>query len=598
MNDIKEHTTMATIATPQKRSRSRRAPLIIGGLVVVGLIAAAVIILLNSAAGTPTTSGPPPGWTIATVQTGTIDASISATGSVEPKAEAELRFAIDGTVTEILVQPGQQVEVGQPLARIDDADLKVQIEQAQADLRQAQADYEDLKTKATPEEITKAQAQLAQAQAQYQQELGSVTQADVAAARVKLDQAKTRLARLEQGTGNDSADTAVQQAQANLEQARSELASAKERARLDMEQSANALRNKQADYDRIYWENRKLEGELARAGIELPRENVDQEAQALRDVKDAETAMEQSKIAYETAKQNEIATLQGRESDVREAQTGRGDDLAQARQDVQLAQAELNRLLGGNRSGALAAAQANIAVAEATLADLQADPTATTLAKSEAAVARAQATVKQAEQDAAKATLVAPFAATVARIDLKVGERAAENGVVTVVDQSSFHVDVPVDELDVAQVQPGQTVRVTLDALPDQELNGTVANIVPLATKSDQGTTTYEVTVSIDVSDAAVRPGMTAAVQIVTLNKNDALLVPRRAVRLENGKSYVLLPKTGSPIPSTGEPASERREVTLGLSNNEMIEITSGLKTGEQVLVQDVVSTFNPIEAQ
>ncbi len=587
---------MATIATPQKRSRSRRVPLIIGGLLVVGLIAAAVIVVINNVAATPTTSGPPTGWTIATAQPGTIDASISATGSVEPKAEAALRFAVDGTVTEILVQPGQEVEAGQPLARIDDADLKLKIEQAQADLRQAQADYEDLKTKATPEEITKAQAQLAQAQAQYQQELGSVTQADVAAARAKLDQARTRLARLEQGSGNASADTAIQQAQANLEQARSELAATKERARLDMETAANALRNKQADYDRIYWDNRKLEGDLARAGIALPRENVDQEAQALRDVKDAETALEQAKITYESAKQNEIATLQARESDLREAQTGRGDDLSQARQDVQLAQAELNRLLGDNRSGALAAAQANIASAEATLADLNADPSATTLAKADAAVARAQATVKQAEHEAEKATLTAPFAATVARIDLKVGERAAENGVVTVVDQSNFHVDVPVDELDVALVQQGQSVRVSLDALPDKELNGTVTNIVPLATKSDQGTTTYEVTVSIDISDKTMRPGMTAAVQIVTLSKNDALLVPRRAVRLDNGKSYVLLPKPGGLDPRTGEPASERREVTLGLSNSEMIEITGGLKPGEQMLVQDVVSTFNPVQ--
>jgi HlyD family secretion protein len=140
-------------------------------------------------------------------------------------------------------------------------------------------------------------------------------------------------------------------------------------------------------------------------------------------------------------------------------------------------------------------------------------------------------------------------------------------------------------------------VRVTLDALPNAEIGGTVTQIAPLATRSDQGTTTYAVTVMLAADSAGVRPGMTAVVQIVTSQKDDAVLVPRRAVRSEGGQSFVLVPTGGAPEatgPGQFAPASERRVVTIGLSNNEFVEILSGLEAGDEVLLQDVVSTFLP----
>jgi HlyD family secretion protein len=217
-------------------------------------------------------------------------------------------------------------------------------------------------------------------------------------------------------------------------------------------------------------------------------------------------------------------------------------------------------------------------------------------------VVGAEVAVKQAQRSLDQATLVAPFAATIARVDLRVGESArgssstdGTSGVIVVADLSSFHVDVPVDELYVAQIREGQAVRIALDALADKELAGKVENIEPLATQNDRGTNTYKVTVAIDPSDATLRSGMTATVQIVTQSKPNAVLVPRRAVQTENGESYVLIPKEGPADPQTRRPASDRRVVTLGLSNAESIEVLSGLQAGEKVLVQDVVQTFNPV---
>lgn len=585
---------MATIATPRKRLRIGRKWIILAGVLIVALAAGAWAM---SRASSAATSAALDGWTTVPATAGAISAAVNATGSVEPQARADLRFANDGTVTEILVKPGDKVAAGQPLARLDGTDLQLKADQAAADLKQAQADADKLRTQATPQEVAEAQARVTQAQAQAQQARSEVSSADIAAARARLQKAEDRLARLQSGSSANG-DADVMAAQSALAQARTDLAGAKERARLDMETAANDLRNKQDAYSTIYWNNKKLADQLAKFNQELPQEDKDREAAALRDVQDAGDALTKAQLAYEDAKKNELVTLQAREADLQRAQNSTGADLVGARADVESARADLAKLTGGNHAGSVAAAQAGVEIAQAQLDKLSADPNASDLARAEAGVARAEAALKQAQRDLAQATMAAPFAATIASVDLHVGEQAGQNGVIAIADLSSFHITVPVDELDVAQVQRDQAVTIVLDALPGKDIAGTVANINPLATKSDKGTNTYEVTVAITSADAAIRPGMTAAVQIVTQRKDGVVLVPRRAVQSENGQSFVLIPAAGQPDLQTQTPASTRRPVTIGLSNSESVEVVDGLKAGEQVYLKDVVSTFNPNQPQ
>jgi RND family efflux transporter MFP subunit len=596
---------MASTATPRKRNRNTRRLLWIAGGVVLAV--AAIAAAFAFFAPRPAAPGTlPEGWTTAEATTGAIAATVSATGNVEPAAEAELRFETSGTVREVLVHAGDAVEAGQALARIDAAGLQLQVEQAEADLRQAQADLETLQGGATEQEIAEARARVQQAQSQLSQTQSSVSDADVQAARADLESARARLARLEAGPEADelaSANERVQQAQAALDQARTSLSADKERARLDVETRANALRNAQDEYSRIYWQNRELE----KLPGDLPQERVDQEQAAERAVADAEAALKTAQTAYEQARQAEVTTLQTREAELASATTARdkvvagsrGEDLASARAEVQRAEAKLRQLTGTSRASEVAAQRASVEIAQAALDKLLADPSASNLVSREAAVARAEVALKSAQRDLEMAVLKAPFPATVGRVDMQVGEPADAAAIVAVVDLSSFHVDVPVDELDIAAVQPGQRVQITLDALPAAEIGGEVTAIAPQATRSEQGTTTYTVTVTLDEGSQGVRPGMTAVVEIVTQEKPDVVLVPRRAVRAEGGRSYVYVPNPNlAPQPAVpgqdAPPPGDRREVQIGLSNAEFVEITGGLGAGEQVLVQDVVSTFNP----
>lgn len=591
--------------SPRRRTRTRRRAMwIIGGGALVVAIVAGVLFGLRPRGPAPGTL--PEGWQRAAVVTGPIAASVSATGNVEPAAEAQVRFEVNGTVREILVRAGDQVEQGQPLARVDLTDLQLQVERAQADLRQAQADLEALLDGASEQEIAEARARVVQARSQLAQTQSSVTQADIDAARADLESARARLARLEAGPATDevsSANQRVQSAQTALEQARVSLAAAKERARIDLETRANALRNTQDEYSRVYWENRELE----KLPGELPRERVDRETAALRAVADAEAALEAARIAYEQARADEISVLAAREADLTSALDARDkvlagarpEELASARAEVQRAQARLDQLTGANRASSLSAQQANVTIAQAALDRLLADPSTSALTAREAAVVRAEVALRQAQRNLDLGALRAPFAASVGRVEMRVGEPAGATAFIALVDVSSYHVDVPVDELDIAQVEIGQRTEIRLDALPGQTIGGSVTAIAPQATRSETGTTNYTVTVTLDDGNPDVRPGMTAVVEIITAEKDNALLVPRRALRVEGGRSYVyvpdpaLRPRPGAP----GQPAPPpgvRREVEIGLSNSEVVEILSGLQAGDEVLVPDVVSTFLP----
>ena len=624
---------MAAIDMPRRRFGLRRLWIILGVIVLLLACVAGGAYFFNQAR-LAAQQAAASGWQTQTAETGSISASINATGDVQPKAQAEARFNANGTVQEIYVKTGDKVAAGQPLARVDDADLQTALESAQSDLKQAQANQQKLLDGASPEEIAQAQAQLSQAQGQYQQTLGNVTQADIAAARARLEQAQADLAQLQAGPKDPDlrgTQADVEQAQTNLQQQRDSLSAAKTNAELQMEQAVSSLTQAQANYAtaKSNWDYVQSTGKDPVNPNTVNPQTGKKEGNKLNDaqrqqyytsfvqaesaLRNAETAVEQARVAYDNARQAEVSGIQSAEQNVTKAQTQLdklvqapdASQMAAAQAAVRSAQADLNKLTGASRSGSLDAARAGIASAEAALNKLQATPNASDLAVAEANVARSQAAVQKAQRDLDQAVLKAPFAGTVARVSYNVGEGAntvsssaastasASTGIV-ITDLTGFHVNVPVDELDVAQIKQGQAVRVMLDALPDTDLKGTVTNIEPLATKTQQGTTNYQVTVDIDPGNAHVLPGMTASVEIVTTEKQNVVLVPRRAIQTENGKNYVLIP-TGGPPNAQGRPASQQREVKLGLSNNEQVEITNGLEAGTKILVPDVVSTFNPV---
>ncbi len=569
------------------RRRQNRLVWGIGALLVIGGLVAAFLFSNRNQPATTRLN-----YALARPQRAPISATVNASGAIQPRQVLDLTFASSGLISEVFVQIGDQVVAGQPLARLDTRDLELRVDQAAAQLAQAQANLDRLRSGPTAAELAAAEAQLAQAQAQLRQTTGSVTEKDLAAARAQVEQARANLERV---LGGPKASE-VAQAQAQLDQAlaalqaqRDSLSAAKTRAESQLFQAANNLRDRQAEYSRIYNDNREREQQLARFGQSLPQSALDTEAAALRAVENAEEQMRQARVAYDQAVQAEITGIAQAEAQVRSAQANLErilagadpDQVAAARAQLAQAEANLNKLLGDQRAGSLEAANAAVASAQANLQRITSPPSEADLTSAEAQVASARASLAQAQLALERATLTAPIAGIVAEVNLEVGEfyNAARPAVV-LADLSQYYVDVTVDEIDVAQIAVGQPVQLVLDALSDLNLRGTVERINPLSTVQS-GVTAYTVRIVTSDTPATVRPGMSASADIVVAEKENALIVPRRAVRAQRGQFFVDL--TTDPTLCNVDialrplqPQLQAVAVQTGLSNEQVIEIVAG----------------------
>ncbi len=518
------------------------------------------------------------------VTRGAITSTVSGSGTITADQSLDIAFQTGGVVTEVLVEVGDSVVAGQPLAILDARELELQVTQAEADLATAQAQLAQAREgNATDAEIAAAEASLANAEAQLDRTItNNVTEADIASAQAALRSAQAQLNDLLDGADPEDLVTSqarVEQAQADLEAQRTKLSIAKTNAESQLNQAANALRDAQDEYSRIYWDNREIED----SARDLTQAEIDQEAAALRTVQDGEESLLQAQTAYNQAVEDERTGLAKAEAELRDAEaqlaaTERGAteaEIIQAQATVDQRQADLDKLLAGGTAADIAAAAATVDQQQASLEQLTASATETDLSIREASVAQAEQSLAQAELQLSYATLIAPFDGVVSAVDIVPGSVVASGAAVaSLVDHDPLHVELLLSENDVATVALDQPVVIEIDAINDWQAEGVVSYIAPVAEDSS-GVVTYDVYVSFPGTDNSARIGMTANIDIETAHKDDALLVP----------STALLPQGSDQIVQVHE-GDQVREVVVetGLSDGQFTEIISGLDEDDVVV--------------
>lgn len=194
-------------------------------------------------------------------------------------------------------------------------------------------------------------------------------------------------------------------------------------------------------------------------------------------------------------------------------------------------------------------------------------------------------------------TITAPISGTVVLKNVKAGDKLDNSTMSTemavIYDMSSLECELAVDELDIKNVEVGQKVVITSDAVPGRRYNGTVSNISISGTTSN-GVTTYPVTVIINDFDEDLLPGMNIDVEIITSQAEGVLAVPVSAVNRGN-IVYVKGEKTEEK--DSAPDGFKSVKVETGVYNNDYIEIKSGLSEGDVVYVPQVKSanTSNPM---
>jgi HlyD family secretion protein len=475
----------------------------------------------------------------AEVENGRITATVNATGSIEPEALVTLTFRSTGTIQQVNVERGQTVQVGDVLATLDTEELQLSVQQAEDALHIQELTLQQrLNNKLTEATIASSQADIDATAAQL-----TVAEANLAGAEAAVLQAQAQKAQLL--AGSTAGAIAAAEAQVAAAQAQQ--------------------KNAQITYDRV----------LECYNFKIPGTDEKQEI-----CPGLGATEEQARYSLNNAN----VGLAAAEAQLADTKAGpRPADIQAA--DAAIASAQANVLAA---QGNVAAAEANLARAQAAFDRMQEPPTDDEIAILEAQINSAQTNLALAKLRQEQSMIVAPITGTVANVLINAGEQASPGApAITLVNEAAYHINVNVDEIDIDQISVGQAVDVTLDALADTTLTGTIAEISPTSASAG-GVVTYLVTINIvEADDVMLRPGMSANASIVVQEVDDVLIVPNWAVRLdrESGNAFVLQKMADG---TTAEVIVE-----TGLRNEQFSEVLSGLQAGDVVVVTSEREAFS-----
>jgi HlyD family secretion protein len=354
------------------------------------------------------------------------------------------------------------------------------------------------------------------------------------------------LARLE----TDDLQFAIDQAELGLATAQAQL------LRLQRPPSEHDIAAAQAALDSAQAAYQRLLAGPTNAEVRVARTNLDQ----------AEATLAQAQLAYDqVADRPDVAMLP------------QSLQLQQATIAYEAARASFELTMRDPSNAEVAAAHSAVVQAETALARLQEGVQEEEILLAQLQVEQAQIALDQALHQLVGTALLAPHDGSITLLGIRQGELSGGQPAFVLTDLSSYHIDVIVDEIDIGRVAVGQQVTITLDALPGETLAGQIDQIAETA-QLDSGVVSYKVRVDLEPSDAPLRAGMTANVDIVTERREDVLLVPNRFVSIDRltGRTFVdrLVGQEIQPI-----------EIQAGLRDETYSEVLAGLEEGDVVVL-------------
>lgn len=210
------------------------------------------------------------------------------------------------------------------------------------------------------------------------------------------------------------------------------------------------------------------------------------------------------------------------------------------------------------------------------------------IAQSQADVVHNQANLKQLDEQLSYTDIVSPIDGIVLSRDVEIGDAVSSilvlgssaTLVMTLGDTSEVYVKGKVDESDIGKVYLGQPARIKVESFKDKTFNGKVTKISPMGVEKDN-VTTFEVRVSIQNPGGELKAEMTANAEIILEEHKNVLQIPEGAIIYDKDK------KASVEVPNPkGKDGKDKVAVNIGISNGAKTEVLSGLKEGDQVVLQ------------
>jgi multidrug efflux pump subunit AcrA (membrane-fusion protein) len=527
---------------------------------------------------------------------GTVIASVSGSGQVQAVTSIDVKPQVTETVTKVYVQPGDAVVAGQLLVQLDPTNEQKALQQAQLSLQSAQLSLAKLQE--APATTTLAQDENAVTQDQESIVTASTTLAKdyqsgfdtVSSAFIDFQTVMTGLQDF--ATGND-----VSKLESNPDAYVNLMPTYLQGSTLPYrEEVATTYQAAVAAYQRNLIDYHAASRASSAAALNALYAETYQTAQTISEavksgkdlinfvVNNYPTGQGFSPLpsvtnTFQTNLGNYTATLDG---DV--------TNLADTQSSITTDDTNLNN--------------ANLSLQEAqdALTALQAGADPLDVQSQNLSIQQAQLSVQTAEQNLAYTSVRAPITGIVSVVDAIAGETVPSPAVSIV--GSGEEALVTLNEIDAAKVALGDKATLTFDALPSLSLAGKVIELDPVGTVS-QGVVNYNVKIGFaqpanTSSSNQAKPGMSVTANIVTQADQNVIALPNSAVKTSGTASYVLEPSasvsaadvSASAAGGITLPAAPKMvPVTVGLSNDTLTEITSGVNVGDQVITQTITTS-------
>lgn len=461
-----------------------------------------------------------------TAQVRDLTVSVDGSGTVTPIASYDVRALVTGEILEAPFEVGDRIEKGDLLYRLDAGEAETALQQAQLALRQAQMSYDELSSGMTPSAGAAGVVQSVQVQ------------------KGQLVSAGTPIAEI--------ADTSTMTLTLPFQSADAQRLSAGQSAQVTIAGTGETLNGTVESV---------ASADLVGAGGALVR-------QVTLRVNNPGALTETTSA---TASVGSIACA------------GSGTFAANAKQTVVAR-------TSGEVTQIHVTAGTKVSAGTA-LVTLGGETARNALENASIGVENARLSLQRAQNALDNYTVTAPISGTVIEKNFKRGDKldSSNTGALAVLyDLSKLKLSMNVSELNIGQVKAGEQVEITAEALPGETFLGTVDQVSINGTTTN-GFTTYPVTILLE-EYGTLNPGMNVSAKIIVERAQGALSVPVEAV---SSDSTVLVPGEGAlnPDGTVADPSKvEIRPVTLGRGDQSYIEITSGLKEGETVLLPVQVS--------
>ena len=509
------------------------------------------------------------------VEQGDIAQNVSVTGQVKPAENIELSFEKSGRIVEIKNKVGDKIKNGQILASLNNIELRAQLAQANAGIQTQQAKLDELKKGTRAEEIQVAQTTLDNARK-------SLADADTNFANIKnkadADLKEDYDAAL--SAANDAVTNAIYSLfvltdiqytyfQSTSDTDSINIAEAKANAIYILLGEVNAGRATNNAITQMAGGAKKT---VQTAQDNPTFSNIDS---ALISVKNA---LQKVKSALDVVSTTSLSSTN--KTNLNTEKTSVNADITAVSGKIEAIAVQKatnqNNIITAQIS--LTTAQNTLANAQTNLALKQAGSTPEQIAAADAQVREAQANALNISAQLAKTYIKSPVDGIITKQDAKIGQMATANQIlIAVMSDAKFEIEANVSENEIAKISLNDEASITLDALGSKEkFAGRVIKIDPAETIIS-GVIYYKTTLVFNIEDARIKSGMTANLDIKTDERKNVLILPYYVIKQKGDTRYVQQ-ISGKTI----------KDVTIGvgLEGETMVEITSGLKYKEQVIVE------------